>query len=70
MERLKAWLEERGIVIVRPRIGTGGLITLRLRPLIGSEFEVDFYPNDLEADPDNAIATIQNYLATRSIKLG
>ena len=69
MERLKAWLEERGIAIVRPRIGTGGLITLRLRPMIGSEFEVDFYPADLEADPDNAIATIEHYLATRQIKL-
>jgi len=69
MERLKAWLEERGISIVRPRIGAGGLITLRLRPMIGSEFEVDFYPDDLESDPDNAIATIEHYLANRHIKL-
>jgi hypothetical protein len=69
VERLKAWLEERGISIVRPRIGTGGLITLRLHPMIGSEFEVDFYPDDLDSDPENAIATIEHYLATRRIKL-
>ncbi len=69
MERLKAWLNQRGITIVRPRLGANGLITLRLHPSFGSDFEVDFYPDDLEADPDNAIKFIENYLAGRRLKL-
>ena len=69
MERLKAWLEERSITIVRPRIGANGLLTLRLHPRFGGDFEIDFYPDDLEANPDNAIRFIENYLAKRSLRL-
>ena len=69
MERLKLWIHERGITIVRPRIGPNGLVTLRLHPPFGSDFEVDFYPDDLEADPQNAIQFIESYLARRSIRL-
>lgn len=69
MERLKAWLTERGITIVRPRLGADGIITLRLHPPFGSDFEIDFYPDDLERDPDNAIRFIDNYLAGRRMKL-
>ena len=69
MERLKAWLTGRGISIVRPRLGGEGLVTLRLHPPFGADFEVDFYPDDLEADPDSAIGFIEDYLANRRIKL-
>jgi hypothetical protein len=69
VERLKTWLEERSITIVRPRIGANGLLTLRLHPPFGGDFEIDFYPDDLEANPDNAIRFIENYLAKRSLRL-
>jgi hypothetical protein len=69
VERLKQWLTSRGISIVRPRLGDDGLIILRLHPPFGADFEVDFFPDDLEADPDNAIDFIEQYLSTRQIKL-
>ena len=69
MERLKVWLAANGISIVRPRIGDGGLYTFRLRPPHGADFEVDFYAEDLEADPDNAIEFIRRYLVGRQIRL-
>ena len=59
----------RGISIVRPRIGRGGLVSLRLHPPFGSDFEVDFYPDDLERDPENAIRFIESYLASRRLTL-
>lgn len=55
MDRLRAWLREQGIVIVRPGLGAGGIVTLRLRRPSGSEFEIDFYPEDLETNPEAAI---------------
>jgi hypothetical protein len=55
MERLRAWLREQGVEIVRPGLPGGGMVTLRLRRPSGSEFEIDFYPDDLEADPESAI---------------
>jgi len=69
MERLKQWLTAHGISIVRPRLGNDGLVILRLHPSYGADFEVDFFPDDLEADPDSAIEFIENYLATRRLKL-
>jgi len=69
MERLKLWLAEHNISIVRPSLGTGGLVTLRLHPPYGSDFEVDFYPDDLEADPESAIRFIERYLAGRRLSL-
>ena len=62
MERLKAWLREQGIEIVRPGLGSGGLITLRLRRPDRSEFEIDFYPDELEANPENAIAYLRTFV--------
>jgi hypothetical protein len=69
VERLKAWLTDHGISIVRPRLGDEGLVILRLHPPFGADFEVDFYPDDLEADPGSAIDFIEDYLANRRIKL-
>ena len=69
MERLKAWLQQQGISIVYPGIGTGGLVTLRLHPPSGADFEVAFYPDDLEADPEDAIEFIKNLLAHRRLSL-
>jgi hypothetical protein len=69
VERLKAWLSQNGISIVYPGIGSGGLITLRLHPSSGADFEVAFYPDDLEADPDDAIEFIKNLLARRRLSL-
>jgi hypothetical protein len=65
VERLKAWLLSQGIVIVRPGLGAGGLITLRLRRPDRSEFEIDFYPDDLEAKPENAIAYLKIFVQRR-----
>lgn len=62
MERLKAWLREQGIEIVRPGLAGGGMVTLRLRRPSGSEFEIDFYPDDLEEDPDNAIEFLKTVI--------
>jgi len=67
MDRLKAWLNAKGITIGRPKVQPDGLLTLRLHPPIGRPFDIDFYPEDLEDDPDNAIATIEKYLSTRRI---
>jgi hypothetical protein len=69
MKRLKLWLTEHNISIVRPRLGSGGLITLRLHPPYGADFEVDFLPDDLEADPESAIRFIERYLAGRHLSL-
>ena len=69
MERLKQWLAGRNIRIGRPKVAPDGLISLRLHPPFGAAFEVDFYPDDLEADPENAIASIEGYLSKRRIML-
>jgi hypothetical protein len=69
VERLKAWLAEHDIRIVYPGIGSGGLVTLRLHPPSGNDFEVAFYPDDLEADPEDAIEFIKNLLAQRRLSL-
>ena len=65
MERLKAWLQEHQIEIVHPGIGDEGLVTLLLHPPMGNDIEVGFYPDDLEADPENAIEFISELLAKR-----
>ena len=65
MERLRAWLREQGVTIVRPGIGAGGIVTLRLRRPSGSEFEIDFYPDELEADPERAIAFLAPIIRRR-----
>jgi hypothetical protein len=62
VERLKAWLREQGIEIVRPGLGAGGLVTLRLRRSDRSEFEIDFYPDELEANPESAIAYLKTFV--------
>ena len=55
VERLKAWLRENNIAIVYPGIGDNGMVTLRLHPSSGNDFEIAFYTDELEANPDNAI---------------
>ena len=69
VERLKAWLRRNNIRIVYPGLGDGGLVTLRLHPPAGNDFEVAFYPDDLEANPDNAIETIADIVRKRRFSL-
>jgi hypothetical protein len=69
MKRLKAWLEEHRITIVYPGIASKGLVTLLLRPPFGNDLEVAFYPDDLENDPEDAIAFIESLLANRRITI-
>ena len=52
-------------MIVRPGLGAGGIVTLRLRRPSGSEFEIDFYPDDLEANPDAAIEYLKPIISRR-----
>jgi hypothetical protein len=63
MKRLKAWLTERGIVIVHPGIASDGQITLLLRTSTGREIEVVLDPDDLEEDPDDTIEFFETILA-------
>ena len=69
VERLKRWLIENNVSIVYPGIGDNGMITLRLHPANGNDFEVAFYTEDLEANPDNAIETIADLIRKRTIRL-
>ena len=63
MEKLKAWLTERGIVIVQPGIESDGMISLLLRTPTLREIEIVFDPDDLEEDPDDAIEFVATILA-------
>ena len=65
MRRLKAWLTEHGISIVQPGIASEGRIMLLLRTRGGREIEVVFDPDDLEDDPDDAIAFVESILHPR-----
>ena len=65
MRTLKAWLTERGIKIIRPGIASEGRILLLLRTRGGREIEVVFDPDDLEEDPEEAIAFIESILRRR-----
>ena len=62
MERLKAWLTERGVVIVYPGIASRGMITLLLRTPTGREIEVVLDPDDLEEDPEDTIEFVETIL--------
>ena len=62
MERLKAWLTARGIVIVHPGIASEGMITLLLRTPTGREIEIVLDPDDLEEDPDDSIEFVETIL--------
>ena len=63
MERLKAWLREHGVEIILPGIGNDGMVTLNLRPPSGADFQVGFYPDDLEADAGGVIDLVEAILA-------
>ena len=65
MHRLRAWLSERGIVILHPGIASGGRIMLLLRTPSGREIEVVFDPDDLEEDPEDTIEFIATILRSR-----
>ena len=69
MERLKAWLRENNVAIVYPGLGDNGMVTLRLHPATGNDFEVAFYTDELEANPDNAIDTIADLVRKRRLSL-
>ena len=69
MEQLKAWLRQHNIAIVYPGLGDKGMVTLRLHPPAGNDFEIAFYTEELEANPDNAIATIADLIRKRSINI-
>ena len=69
VERLKAWLRENNIAIVYPGLGDNGMVTLRLHPSAGNDFEIAFYTDELEANPDNAIATIADLVRKRRLSL-
>ena len=69
MDRLKAWLRENNVSIVYPGLGDSGMVTLRLHPATGNDFEIAFYTEDLEANPDNAIETIADLIRKRRISL-
>jgi hypothetical protein len=69
MERLKAWLRDHNIAIVYPGLGDNGMVTLRLHPASGNDFEIAFYTEELEANPDNAIETIADLIRKRSINI-
>lgn len=69
VERLKAWLRENNISIVYPGIGDKGMVTLRLHPASGNDFEIAFYTDELEANPDNAIETIADLVRKRRLSL-
>ena len=69
VERLKAWLRENHITIVYPGLGDHGMVTLRLHPAKGNDFEIAFYTEELEANPDNAIQTIAELIRKRSINI-
>jgi len=62
VERLKAWLTSRGIVIVHPGIASDGMITLLLRTPTGREIEIVLDPDDLEEDPDDSIEFVETIL--------
>ena len=63
MERLKAWLKEHNVEIIRPGIGNDGMVTLNLRPPSGGDFQVGFYPDDLEAEAQGVIDLVEAILA-------
>ena len=65
MERLCALLKEQGFLIVRLGLAGNGMVTLRLRRPGGSEFEIDFYPDELEANPDNALSQLKAIIDRR-----
>jgi hypothetical protein len=69
VERLKSWLRENNISIVYPGIGDKGMVTLRLHPASGNDFEIAFYTEELEANPDNAIETIADLVRKRRLSL-
>ena len=69
MERLKTWLRQNNISIVYPGLGDNGMVTLRLHPATGNDFEIAFYTEELEANPDNAIETIADLIRKRTIRL-
>ena len=69
VERLKAWLRENNISIVYPGLGDNGMVTLRLHPSAGNDFEIAFYTDELEANPDNAIETIADLVRKRRLSL-
>jgi hypothetical protein len=69
VERLKAWLRENNISILYPGLGDNGMVTLRLHPSAGNDFEIAFYTDELEANPDNAIATIADLVRKRRLSL-
>lgn len=69
VERLKAWLRDNNIAIVYPGLGDNGMVTLRLHPAAGNDFEIAFFTEELEANPDNAIATIADLIRKRSINI-
>jgi hypothetical protein len=69
VERLKTWLRRNNISIVYPGIGDNGMVTLRLHPAAGNDFEIAFYTDDLEANPDNAIETIGDLIRKRRINI-
>jgi hypothetical protein len=69
VDRLKAWLRQNNIAIVYPGLGDNGMVTLRLHPPAGNDFEIAFYTEDLEANPDNAIATIADLVRKRRLSL-
>ena len=62
MEKLKARLNDRGIVIVHPGIASGGMISLLLRTPTGREVEIVYDPDDLEEDPDDTIEFVESIL--------
>ena len=69
MEQLKAWLRQNNIAIVYPGLGDNGMVTLRLHPASGNDFEIAFYTEELEANPENAIATISDLIRKRRMSL-
>jgi hypothetical protein len=69
VERLKAWLRQNNVSIVHPGLGDNGMVTLRLHPAAGNDFEIAFYTDELEANPDNAIETIADLIKRRRISL-
>jgi hypothetical protein len=69
VERLKAWLRDNNISIVYPGLGDNGMVTLRLHPATGNDFEIAFFTDELEANPDNAIETIADLIRKRRLSL-